>query len=149
MRHFVAFTFSLFFFLTGFAQPAGLPKPELFSNFPDIINCSTAELDLVFAKSEGQNIDLSFSNSFNFGGTVTSNVVKYANLQSVIIKSSVFNNAIFHISKRTNPDNSITYVGLIINQNYFDGYELKTDAAGNYKLIKIQTDHVIQIDSHH
>ena len=68
-------------------------------------------------------------------------------MQSAIIRSPVFNNAIFHISKRTNPDNSITYVGRIINQNYFDGYELKIDAFGNYHLIKIETDNVIQIDS--
>jgi hypothetical protein len=35
-------------------------------------------------------------------------------------------------------------VGRIINVNYFDGYELRKSAAGNYQLIKIETDKVIQ-----
>ncbi len=149
MKHLVAFTFTFLFILTGFAQQPGLPKPKLFINFPDIINCSATELARVFASSEGQQIDLAFSNGFNFGGAVISNVVKYSNLQTAIIKSTDFDNTIFQLSKRTNPDNSITFVGHIINQNYFDGYELKTDAAGNYQLIKIETDSVIQIDSFH
>ena len=147
MKHLTACVFVLLFSLsaaTGHAQQTNAPKPKLFNNFPAIINCSEAELARVFPTPQGQSISLSFSNNFNFGGAVTSNVVKYSNLQSAVIKSPAFNNAIFHISKRTNSDNSITYVGRIINQNYFDGYELKRDAAGNYQLVKMETDKVIQ-----
>ena len=147
MKNFSLYLCTLLFSLSGFCQQPGAVKPKLFNNFPDIINCSVSELAGIFNSAEGQNINLSFSNNFIFGGTVISKVTKYSNLQSAIIKSPVFNNAIFHISKRTNPDNSITYVGLIINQNYFDGYELKIDAFGNYHLTKIETDKVIQIDS--
>ena len=126
----------------GFSQIS--TKPKQFSGFPDIINCTEAELSKVFASATGQNITLAFSNNFLFTGNVTDNVVKYSNLQTANIKSPGFNNSIFNISKRVNDDNSITYVGRIINISYFDGYELAKDGSGNYKLIKIETDKVIQ-----
>jgi hypothetical protein len=134
-----------FFATTGFSQSTGTSKPKQFDSYPSVINCTEAELAKVFTSTAGQDISLAFSNNFSFSGNVTSNMVKYANLQSAVVKSPVFNNTIFSISKLINKDNSITYVGHIINTNYFDGYELKRDAAGNYKLIKIETDKVIQV----
>lgn len=123
-------------------------RPKLFSNFPDIINCSETELSRVFTIAEGQNISLSFSNNFIFAGNLSSSIVKYSNLHSTIIKSPVFNNAIFNLSKRINDDNSITYVGRIINTNYGDMYELKKDISGNYQLVKTETSYVIQDCAH-
>lgn len=135
---------SVFFATKGFSQNPGAIKPKQFANYPSIINCSEAELRRVFTTAAGQSISLSFSDNFSFSGNITSNLTKYTDLQSVVLKSPFFNNSIFNLSKRTNPDNSITYVGRIINTNYFDGYELNKDVAGNYKLIKIETDKVIQ-----
>ncbi len=131
-----------FISMTGFSQTAA--KPKQFNSFPDVINCSEAELSKIFTSSPGLSVSLSFSDNFSFAGPVTSNVIKYSNLQTANIKSPAFNNSIFNISRRINKDNSITYVGRIINRDYFDGYELKQDVAGNYKLIKIETDKVIQ-----
>ena len=128
----------------GFSQNPNGTKPKQFNNYPDVINCPESELIRVFAFSEGQDINLNFSNDLLFPGKLTSNMVKYSNLQTAVIKSAYFNNSVFNVSKRINTDNSITYVGRIINVNYFDGYELKRDVAGNYKLIKIETDKVIQ-----
>lgn len=130
--------------VTGFSQTPNGSKPKQFNNFPDVIICQESELNKVFTSSEGQDISINFSNDLLFPGKVTSNLVKYSNLQSVVVKSPLFNNSLFSISKRTNADNSITYIGRIINTNYFDGYELKKDALGIYKLIKIETDKVIQ-----
>lgn len=126
-----------------YSQNPGL-KPKLFANYPGVIICSEAELSRAFNSSAGQAISLSFSNNFSFSGTVTSNITKYNNLQSAVLSSPAFDNTIFSISKLTNADHSITYVGRIINRNYFDGYELKKDITGNYKLLKIETDKVIQ-----
>ena len=50
----------------------------------------------------------------------------------------------FSVSKRTNDDNSITYVGRIVNDKYSDGYELKSDSAGNYFLTKINMSEILQ-----
>jgi hypothetical protein len=130
------------------SQNTATPKPKIFSNFPDIINCSESELSKVFSASVDQNVTLSFSDNFLFSGAVTGNVVKYANLQSAVIKSPVFGDAIFALSKITNANGSINYIGRIINKKYFDGYELKKNELNNYQLIKIETDKVIQDCSH-
>ncbi len=137
------------FTTVGFSQSHPAAKPKQFDNFPRVINCSAAELSKAFATTAGQNINLSFSDNFSFSGNVLDNTVKYSNLQSVVLKLGAFNNSVFSLSKRTEADNSITYVGRIINKNYFDGYELKKDASGNYQLIKIETDRVIQDCTQH
>ncbi len=130
--------------ITGFSQNGNTPKPKQFNNYPEIINCSETALSNIFTATPGQQISLSFSNNFTFSGNVTSNVVKYSNLQTAVIVSPDYANTIFSVSKIINKDNSITYLGRIINKNYFDGYELKRNAAGDYQLIKIETDRVIQ-----
>ena len=116
--------------------------------FPSKINCSEAELSKVFAAAVNQNINIAFSDNFLIDGTVTGNIIKYNNLQTVVIKLPLFADAIFVLSKITNTDNSIIYVGRIINKKYFDGYELKKDNHNNYQLIKIETDKVMQDCSH-
>ena len=130
--------------LTGLSQNNNTPKPKQFSNFPDIINCSEPELSNIFNVSTGQSISLSFSDNFLFAGNVTSNVVKYSNLQTAVVRSPYFNNSIFSVSKIINADRTVSYLGRIINKNYFDGYELKKNTDGNYQLIKMETDRVIQ-----
>lgn len=144
MKHFAAFAMMLlctFIAATGYSQTSS--KPKQFSNFPDVINCTETALSSIFNATPGQNISLSFSGNFSFSGTVVNNVVKYYNLQSAVIKSPAYHNSIFSISRITNKDNTVSYVGRIVNKNYFDGYELKRDAAGNYRLVKTETDRVI------
>ncbi len=131
-----------FIAMTGFSQATS--KPKQFNNFPATINCSEQELSKVFNASPGQVINLSFSDNFTFIGNVTSNVVKYANLQTAVVVSPAYSNTIFSVSKITGNDGSITYLGRIINKNYFDGFELKRNISGNYQLIKMETDRVIQ-----
>ena len=133
------------FTLTGFSQGQGTAKPKLFANSPDKFDCQVSDLTAVFAATEGQNVNLNFSNNFSFSGTVISNEIKYNNnLQTVLLRSSVLDNTIFSISKRIDADRSTTYVGRIINQKYFDGYELQKDVSGKYQFSKIETDRVIQ-----
>ncbi|HMI78905.1 MAG TPA: hypothetical protein VK484_08925 [Ferruginibacter sp.] len=132
-----------FISLAGLAQNPNGSKPKQFNNFPDVINCSETTLSNIFNAAAGQNISLSFSDNFSFTGSVTSNIVKYSNLQTAVVRSPLFNNSIFSVSKIINKDNSVSYLGRIINKNYFDGYELKQNAAGNYQLVKMETDRVI------
>ncbi len=132
-----------FIVTTGFCQNNN-PKPKQFSSLPDIINCSEQELSKVFTATPGQSISIAFSNNFTFTGNVTSNLSKYANLQTAVIVSPDYFNTIFSVSKITNADGSNAYIGRIINKNYFDGFELKRNTAGAYQLKKIETDRVIQ-----
>lgn len=116
---------------------------NLFDNYSNKINCPVSELDKIFNLAQGNTVSLSFSANTNFTGTIGSSVQRYQNLKSVVIKLNGLQGAIFNISKRTNQDNTITYVGRIINQNFADGYELIKDATG-YLLTKIKTDDVMQ-----
>lgn len=145
MKTYAPYALSLFLsfiVMTGFGQ-ANNPKPKQFSNFPDVINCSEQEISKVFTASAGETISLSFSNNFIFSGTVKSNLAKYANLQSAVIVSPDYSNTIFSISRISNADGSISYVGHIINKNFFDGFDLKKNAAGIYQLKKTESDRVI------
>jgi hypothetical protein len=143
MKPYATYALSLFLSLTvmtGFGQTN---KPKQFSSFPEVINCSEQQLASIFNTAPGQNISLSFSDNFTFSGTVKSNLVKYANLQSAVIVSPDYFNTVFGVSKIINGDGSISYIGRIINKNYFDGFELKKNTAGNYQLKKIETDRVM------
>ncbi|MBS1510166.1 MAG: hypothetical protein JST86_04950 [Bacteroidetes bacterium] len=128
---------------TAIAQTPAGGKPKIFSNYPEKIICTDAAFSNVFAAAQNQQVQVNFSTQFTFDGTVTSNVVKYSNLQTVVIQSPAFNNTILVLSKITNKDGSIVYNGHIINQKYGDGYEMRKDAAGNYQLTKIDTEKVI------
>ena len=145
MKNYATYALSLllsFIAITGFSQTNA--KPKQFNNFPEKINCSEQELASIFNATPGQVISLSFSNNFIFTGNVTSNIAKYANLQSAIIVSPDYFNTVFSVSRTTNNDGSISYIGRIINKNYFDGFELKKNISGVYQLNKIETDRVIQ-----
>ncbi len=122
------------------SQTQNSSKPKIFAAFPNTINCSVAEFSNAFAATEGQRLILAFSDNFKFSGTVVSNIIKYSNLQSLVIKSDDADNTIFHLSKQTNPDNSISFVGRIMNSNASDGYEIKKDQSGNYKFEKINAE---------
>lgn len=127
---------------TGYSQENSHPK--LFSHLPDEIALSTSTLRDAFSSRDGETVSLPLSSNFNFSGVVISNQVKYHNLRSIIIKSPAFSNSLFHLSQITNEDNSISYVGRIINTNAFDGYEIRKNAAGNYAFRKFETKKILQ-----
>lgn len=126
------------------AQVAIASRPDLFSSYSSIISAPVSELDRAFNLQSGSAVQLNFGDNFSFTGTVISSLKRYQNLSSVLIKSTVFKNALLSISKRTNPDNSITYIGRIINEKYADGYQLIEDNSGNYSFTKIKTTDLIQ-----
>ncbi len=118
-------------------------KPKLFSNFPTKIECNEADLADIFNSTAGQSVNINFQSGLYFTGNVTSNIVRYSNLQTAIIKSPLFDNAVLSISKATNVDGTIEYTGRIINTGYFDGYEIAKTKTGTYILTKIETDKVL------
>jgi uncharacterized protein YdeI (BOF family) len=128
----------------GYSQATSTQQTKIFANFADEISLSVNTLKDAFNATDGQSVSLQLSSSFNFSGTVISNMVKYHNLRSIVIKSPLFNDAIFHLSQITNEDNTITYVGRIINDKAFDGYQIKRDAAGNYSFQKFETKRLLQ-----
>ena len=141
-------TFAMLLCLTtavGFSQTA---KPKIFAAYPNTIDCSSSQFSNAFSAVSGQHVVLSFSNDFKFSGTVITNIVKYSNLQTMTIRSDDSDKTIFHLSRQTNADNSIAYVGRIMNSNASDGYQIKKDATGNYQFEKIDTEKILQECAH-
>lgn len=119
-------------------------RPKIFQNFPETMDVSASTFQNLFSTQDGDDVSLNLAGTFNFPGKVISNSVKYSNLQTIVIISPQFNNAIFNISKITNADNTISYEGRIINERAFDGYELKQNADGTYTMKKFEMGKVLQ-----
>ena len=119
-------------------------RPRLFKTVENKIGYPKADLEKIFTKTKGSNFHISLPGNFTFSGTVVSTVQRYNNLKSFLIKSDLLDGAMFAVSKRTNDDNSVTYVGRIVNDKYSDGYELKVDSTGKYFLNKINMNEILQ-----
>ena len=61
--------FLLFFFI-GTAQTTAISKPSLFSNFPDEITCTAAQLNSFFGVAQGQNVKVFFNNNILLAGSI-------------------------------------------------------------------------------
>ncbi len=128
----------------SFAQQKPDSRPKIFAALPETIKVNGAALQNAFTLFEGQNASIALANNLIFSGVVISNEVKYNNLQNIIIKSALLNNALLSLSKIKNPDNSITYTGRIINSKAFDGFEIKRNEDGQYNLHKFETAQILQ-----
>ena len=131
--------------LTTLSQQSLSSRPSLFAKLPSVINCTATQLDTIFSPSANQLINISFGKILFLSGTVKSNTQKYKNLQTVVIKLSVFQNILFTISKITNEDNSFTYVAHLYDRAYADGYELKKTDQLNYQFIKVAMEEVLPV----
>lgn len=129
---------------SGNAQSSRALRPDLFGGFSQKMATPVSELDKAFTAKVGTPVALKLNDQFSFSGIVSSSITKFNNLSTVIIKSAALHNALLCISKRINDDNTVTYVGRIINEQYADGYELKKDVQGNYSFNKIRTADLIQ-----
>lgn len=132
------------FAFTSRAQVVNPSRPTLFKNVSASFAATTMELDKAFIVKEGSQVQLNFANNFTFIGVVVSSVQRYGKLSNIIIKSPNLHNTLLSISRRVNDDNSVSYVGRILNEGYADGYELKQGSDGKYAFHKIKTEDLIQ-----
>ena len=139
----VLFTLLISFYNAG-AQVVNERRPQLFSTFAKTIDFPKTELDKIFNTPEGRFIKLSLGTNVGFTGVVTSSIEPFNNLHSVIIKLNNLDNTVLGVSKRINEDNSVTFIGRIINSKYADAFELKSDANGNYFINKTNTADLIE-----
>jgi hypothetical protein len=146
MKHLATTTLLVLLILaavTSFAQEhpqnrASPAKPALFTQFPDVINCTAGQLNSFFNSRPGENIAVSFNSNLMLDGNVKSNISKYSNLQTVVVKLAQFNNISFTISRIIDEDNQIVYSGHLFDPAYADGFELKNKGGGNYQFVKIE-----------
>ena len=125
------------------AQIQGTSKAQFFRHSSQRVVAKATELEKAFGARPGTTVKLQFEN-FDFKGLITASVKKYENLHNVLIRSASSENMLFSISKIVNEDKSIYYTGRIIDNEYADGYELIREDDGNYMLIKISTEKLLQ-----
>lgn len=136
-----AMLFSLCSFAQNEKDPINEPdykKPKLFSNLPDKIPVSIDKINDLLGTPLGHvaSLKLAESSAIQFDGEVISKTSKYENsIQSIIIRSTNFNDARFTISKITKADGSVSYTGRIISFQHGDLYELQNQ-GGQFVLVK-------------
>jgi len=131
-------------FASAQAQKSKEVKKSLFTEFPGSIEISKNTLKNTLISKPGQLVSIPFNEKFIFTGKVVSNEMKYADLQTMIIKSEQYPNTLFQLSKILNKDNSVAYVGRIMNNEALEVYEIKSYLADNYSLQKIDLDKILQ-----
>ncbi len=131
-------------FFTSNAQVLHSDKAALFANVSSSFKAAISELDKAFLAKEGSSIQLQFASNFTFNGTIMSSVQRYGKLSSIIVRSQSLQNTLLSLSKRTNEDNTITYVGRILNGAFADGYELNKNTDGSYTFNKVKSEDLLQ-----
>lgn len=119
------------------AQEQPTTAKAAFNNLSSEIAIDPATLFNALQANKGEQVIIPLSKEFSFNGNVISNKNVFDNLQTIIIKSADYNNAVMQISKQV-INNNTSYTGRIFGQGSSDGYHIKQDAAGNYQLQKFE-----------
>ncbi len=119
-------------------------KQAAFKALPANIALSPAIFQQIFDADDNSAIQLAFSDQFTFRGMVMSNRKPYPNLQTVIVKTDEFQNALLQFSKIIGPDQQVSYTGKIIPIHASDGYSLKKDEKQQYHLEKFELKNMLQ-----
>lgn len=129
------------------SQQHKISSTPLFAAYPSTLSISADQLVTAMKLKEGENFSFTCSDKFTFSGTVISNLKKYDNLQSVMIRSSAFNNAIFQLTM-TREKNISRFKGRIIHPDATDGFELKF-LEGSYSLKKFEMSRILETCDQH
>lgn len=134
--------------VTSFAQQhpdnrSSPVKTALFNKFPNQINCTIQQLDKFFTGRENDTVDVIIGNAFSLGGQIKSNIIKYRNLRTVVVRLPQFNNILFTLSKTKDQENNIVYVGHLFDAAYTDGYELQQVNRETYQFVKIEMERLL------
>jgi len=98
-------------------------RPKLFSDLPDRIDFDPNHLSTLLTTQVGQSVSLSITPKFNISGQVVSKA-DGQNSSSVVVRLSNRPGARLIFTKRTDPNNSIKYIGRIISLKHGDSYEI-------------------------
>lgn len=130
--------------MSVFAQKNDKSIKSIFIEFPGSIEISKSTLKNTLVAKPGQSVAIRFNEKFVFTGKVMSNELKYSDLQSMIVKSDIYPNTLFQLSKITDEGTKIKYVGRIINSDALEVFEIRNDMADNYQLQRIDLDRILQ-----
>lgn len=97
---------------------------------------------MLLAKGDQAVIEL--ADGFTFTGEVITNEQVYSNLQTLIVRTTQYNNAVMQISRQTLQDGSVSFAAHIFANRSTDGFQLKRANNGSYLLQKFETALVLQ-----
>ncbi len=125
--------------LSSNCQSSTLPvkhTPEKsFNQLPDKISCPESTLKNIFSASVNNNLRVDFGSSFKIEGTVVAKTIVAADQISINIRCNNFKNAMLNISKLTQPNGTISYVGRIASPHHGDVL-LLWEENGQYTFIR-------------
>ena len=130
--------------LLGFAQESTVSKNTFFSLQPDTVYIHSGLFESIMNVKTGSTISIKFTDNIIFDGIVLSNEQAYQNQQTVLIKSSEANNALFQLSKIVTTENKELFVGRLLNTETENGYLISKNVANNYQLNKISLKNILQ-----
>lgn len=133
--------------LTTYAATAqtSIPAPTaVFEHQPSTIALPEHKLSKAMLLARGDQAVLELADGFTFSGEVISNEQVYSNLQTLIVRTTEFNNAVMQISRQTQQDGSILFAAHIFANRSTDGFQLKRANDGIYLLQKFETALVLQ-----
>jgi len=129
---FVTLTFT-FVFTVMFSNAKA---QKMFDALPETAKFLPSVVEGIFNLNPGSAVDVKFTQGFHVTGVIKSNKKVYDNLQTIVIESSNYKANLF-ISKTTDQDNKVKYVGRMLGRGFQDGIELNMDNAGNNIIKKI------------
>lgn len=130
------------FVLVLMASGVNASAQRMFDALPETAKFLPSAIEGLFNLNPGAAVDVKFTQGFHVTGVVKSNKKVYDNLQTIVIESSNYKANLF-ISKTTDQDNKIKYVGRMLGRGFQDGIELNMDNAGNNIIKKINLKEMI------
>jgi len=148
MKHLRPVVALLALLFLAFASKAQEAKQTLFSAYPASITSKSNLFEKALLAKEGQHIVIPVSENFSISGTVVSNVFKYGKMQTVVIRSDVFEGALLLISKNNLPSQKVVVTGRLISPRASDGYQIKQNEDGAFVFEKIDAGRLLETCAH-
>lgn len=100
-------------------------KPRLFTDLPGKMNLKISDMESLFRLPVGTPVTADISGDFNFKGTVVSKSDdRDTAVQSVVIRSTNRQGAVFTFTKIRNSDGNYVYKGRILSKNNSDAFDI-------------------------
>ena len=104
----------------------GTNKPKLFGDLPDRIDFDPIHLSTLLNTQTGQSVIMSVAPAFTISGQVVSKAEDQSST-SVVVRLTNRPGARLIFTKRTDPNNSVKYIGRIISLKHGDSYEIMSE----------------------
>jgi hypothetical protein len=109
-------------------------KPSLFASLPDSFECSTYQLEKIFAVTPPQKISVRLNTLFEIDGVVAEKFERSNHFTTINVKLNNYADALFNIS-RIEDKEGLSYIGRIVSINHSDLLLLRKE-KGKYFFIR-------------